>query len=230
MDAKILTIDDDSDLVALLRTSLQMEGYRVLWAKDGVEGLRILQDERPDLVLLDLMLPRMDGWETCRRIREHSDIPIIMLTAVSGEVNLLRGLELGADDYVIKPFSVVELKARIRASLRRCKYPISSDLVVRIDDHIAVDRTRRCLIVDGQYVELSPTEYKLVDCFLCNPGRILSHQTLLTQVWGWEYAEETHYLKVYIYNLRKKMEKDLQSPRYILTERGLGYRFQLPER
>jgi two-component system KDP operon response regulator KdpE len=230
MNTTILLIDDDSDLVMLLRLALQTDGYRILWAKDGVEGLQFVQNEHPDLVLLDLMLPLMDGWETCHKIREHSDVPILMLTAISGERNLSRGLDLGADDYIVKPFSVVELKARIRSALRRYKYPLSGDLVMRIDERMAVDQTKRCLIVEGQYIELSPIEYKLMQCFLRNRGRILSHQTLLTQVWGWEYAEETHYLKVYVYNLRKKMEKDPQSPHYIRTERGLGYYFELPER
>lgn len=229
MSVTILVIDDDPDLAELLQASLRADGYRVLWAWDGVEGLLCLQKEHPDLILLDLMLPRMDGWETCQQIRERSNIPVIMLTAITGESNLLQGLDLGADDYIVKPFSILELKARIRSALRRYRYPLPGDSVVRIDDHLAVDQTRCCLVVEGQYVELSPTEYKLLQCFLHNPGRILTHQALLTQVWGWEYAEETQYLKSYIYNLRKKMEKSRQSPRYILTERGLGYRF-LPER
>jgi two-component system KDP operon response regulator KdpE len=228
--ATILVIEDDPDLVRLLCSSLEREGYRMLYAHDGVEGLRILKKELPDLVLLDLLLPRMDGWETCRQIRESSTVPIIMLTAMGGEENLARGLGLGADDYVTKPFSPIELRARIRAALRRYKYPLSGDSMVRIDDHLSVDPTRCCLVVKGQYVDLSATEYRLLACFLDNPGRILSHQSLLTQVWGWECADETQYLKAYIYNLRKKMEPCPESPRYIVTERGLGYRFERPER
>jgi two-component system KDP operon response regulator KdpE len=170
----------------------------------------------------------MNGWETCRRIREISDVPIIMLTALGEELNKVRGLELGADDYITKPFSFIELAARIRAALRRYRYPLSGKSATRIDDRLIVDRPHRQVIVDGQAVKLSPIEHKLMDCFLDNAGRVLTHQCLLTQVWGWEYTEETDYLKVYVHHLRKKIEKDPSNPHYILTERGLGYRFQIP--
>jgi two-component system KDP operon response regulator KdpE len=225
---KILIIEDEQDLVFLLHQKLEGEGYEVVSARDGVYGIEIVQQQRPDLVLLDIMMPRMNGWEACRRIRELSDVPIIMLTALGGEVNTARGLEMGADDYVTKPFSLVELSARVRAALRRYKYPLSWNGVARIDERLTLDRETYRLRVDGKELDLSPIEFKILDCFLRNVGRILTHQSLLTQVWGWEYAEETDYLKVYIHHLRKKIEKDPRHPRYILTERGLGYRFQIP--
>jgi two-component system KDP operon response regulator KdpE len=228
MHATILVVDDDKELARLLSATLKKEGYQILCAHDGVEGLLMLKEERPDLVLLDLMLPRMDGWETCRRIRDYSNVPIIMLTALGSERDMVKGLELGADDYIVKPYRLSELRARIHAGLRRYKYSLSGDSTIEIDERLAIDRANARLLVDGQHVELSPIEYKLLRCFVDNAGRILSHQVLLTQVWGWEYLDQTHYLKVYVYQLRKKMEKDPHEPRYILTERGLGYRFVPP--
>ena len=225
---KVLVIEDEEDLCRLLRDRLQKEGYQVLSARDGVEGLRVVHEHQPNLILLDVMLPRMNGWEACRRIREFCDTPIIMLTALGTEPDKVRGLELGADDYVTKPFSLAELVARVRAALRRYKNPLADSSTVRIDDRLLIDRARRLAFVDGQGIELSTTEYRILSCLLDNAGRILTHQSLLTQVWGWEYVEEIDYLKVYIHHLRKKIEKDPRKPNYILTERGLGYRFQIP--
>jgi two-component system KDP operon response regulator KdpE len=225
---KILVIEDQRDLADLLQLRLQGEGYQVLWAKDGVEGLHLLWEQHPDLILLDVMLPRMNGWEACRRIRECSDTPIIMLTALGTEQDKVRGLELGADDYLTKPFSMAELVARVRAALRRYKVPVAKTDIVQIDEYLAIDQARRQVIVDGQRIELSAIEYRVLSCFLDNAGRIVTHQSLLTQVWGWEYADQVDYVKVYVYHLRKKIEKNTRQPRYILTERGLGYRFQIP--
>jgi two-component system KDP operon response regulator KdpE len=224
--AKILVIEDEEDIVHLLKFRFEQEGYEVLSAANGVEGLRILQQEHPHLVLLDVMMPRMNGWETCKRIRQYSDVPIIMLTALWEETDKVRGLEMGADDFVTKPFSLAELIARVRAALRRGRQPLSENGTVQIDERLIVDRARRQVVVDGQKTELSPTEFRILDCFLDNQGRILTHQSLLTQVWGWEYLDETDYLKVYIHHLRKKIEENPVKPSYILTERGLGYRFQ----
>jgi two-component system KDP operon response regulator KdpE len=221
MEPTILVIEDEQNLVEMLRMQLERAKYQVLTAYDGVQGLQVFLRHHPDLVLLDLMMPRMNGWETCRRIRELSDVPIILLTALAGDLNIVRGLENGADDYVAKPFSSAELLARVRASLRRYRRQFTSDVLVRIDDFLSVDRAA---------VDLSPTEFKLLTCFLDNAGRVLTHQSLLTQVWGWEYVEQTDYLKVYIHNIRKKIEKDAKRPSYILTERGLGYRFEMPRR
>ncbi len=228
MDDTILIIEDEQDFVYLLRRKLQEEGYQILSACDGVQGVQVAQKQRPDLVLLDIMMPRMNGWEACRRIRELTDVPIILLTALGGDENTVRGLEMGADDYIVKPFSFVELSARIRAALRRYKHPYGSGPLVQVDDRLIIDRASRQVVVDGNPIELSTTEFKVLACFLDNAGRILTHQSLLTQVWGWEYSDQTDYLKVYVHNLRKKIERDPRKPCYILTERGLGYRFQMP--
>jgi two-component system KDP operon response regulator KdpE len=226
--AKILVIEDEQEVVDLLALRFQQEGYEVLSAANGVEGLRILQQEHPHLVVLDVMMPRMNGWETCKRIRQYSDVPIIMLTALGQETDKVRGLELGADDFVTKPFSLAELVARVRAALRRSRQPLSVDGIVQVDERLTVDRARRQVVVDGRKTELSPTEFRILDCFLDNAGRVLTHQSLLTQVWGWEYLDETDYLKVYVHHLRKKIEENPGKPSYIVTERGLGYRFQVP--
>jgi two-component system KDP operon response regulator KdpE len=230
MAATILIVEDDKTLAHLLREDLQDEGYEVLLAANGVEGVHMVQAQCVDLVLLDILLPRMDGWETCRRVREISDAPIIMLTAKGEVLDRVRGLELGADDYVVKPFNSMELLARVRAALRRRDYPLTEQCTVQVDDRLVIDRTHREVLVDGQSVELSTTEFRLLSCLVDNAGRISTHQSLLTQVWGWEYAEETDYLKVYIHHLRKKIEPDPSRPSYILTERGKGYRFQMPAR
>ena len=224
--AKILLVEDEEDVVQLLTFRFEQEGYEVLTAANGVEGLQVLQQEHPQLVVLDVMMPRMNGWETCKRIRQYSDVPIIMLTALGRETDKVRGLELGADDFVTKPFSLAELVARVRAALRRGGQPLSANVTVQVDERLIVDRAQRQVVVDGQKTELSPTEFRVLDCLLDNAGRILTHQSLLTQVWGWEYLDETDYLKVYIHHLRKKIEENPSKPRYILTERGLGYRFQ----
>jgi two-component system KDP operon response regulator KdpE len=228
MAATILIVEDDKTLAHLLREDLQDEGYEVLLAEDGVEGVQVVQTHCVDLVLLDILLPRMDGWETCRRVREVSDAPIIMLTAKGEVLDRVRGLELGADDYVIKPFNSMELLARIRAALRRRNYPLTEQCTIQVDDRLVIDRTHREVLIEGQNVELSAIEFKLLSCLVDNAGRISTHQSLLTQVWGWEYADETDYLKVYVHHLRKKIEPNPSRPCYILTERGKGYRFQIP--
>jgi DNA-binding response OmpR family regulator len=228
MKAKILAVEDDEQFSYLLGELLQDGGYQVLYARDGVEAVQMVQEHRPDLVLLDVLMPCMDGWETCRRIREISDVPIIMLSCLKSELDKVRGLELGADDYITKPISHMEFMARIRAALRRSSHSLVAKEILEVDERLIVDRARSQVFVDEQAVDLSPIEYKLLDCFLDNAGRILTHQSLLTQVWGWEYADETDYLKVYVHTLRKKIEKDSRNPRYIITERGLGYRFEMP--
>jgi two-component system KDP operon response regulator KdpE len=229
MDATILVIEDSQDLCWLLSEQLADRGYEILWARDGVQGLELVQQRQPDLVLLDVLMPRMDGWETCRRIRERSNVPIIMLTCMTAEQDIVRGLELGADDYVTKPYRRRELAARIQAALRRGRSPITQEPVVQIDEWLVFDRVQHQVVVDGQRVDLSAIESRLLGCFVDNANRILTHQSLLRQVWGWEYAEETHYLKVYVHHLRKKIEQNPRRPRYIITERGLGYRFNIPQ-
>jgi two-component system KDP operon response regulator KdpE len=226
MKQKILVIEDDKDIAYLLCWKLEEEGFEVLTACDGVQGLEILKRQHPNLVLLDLMLPRVSGWELCQQIRESSDVPIIMLTALARVEDKVRGLELGADDYLTKPFRRSELVARIQAVLRRSQNPLHGELTVQIDDRLLLDRAGCRVIVDGHTVDLSPIEYKILDCFVTNQGRVLTHQSLLTRIWGWEYADDKDYLKVYVYHLRRKIERNPRKPDYILTERGLGYRFQ----
>jgi len=225
---KILIIEDEADLIYILRHKLEREGYAVFSAQDGGRGLQMLISERPDLVLLDVLLPMMDGWEPCRRIRQVSDVPIILITCLSDERDKVRGLELGADDYITKPFGLMELVARVRAVLRRRDYALTHNAVVNVDNRLTVDRQRRQAFVAGQPVSLSPIEYRILTCFLDNVDRVVTHQSLLTQVWGWEYVDETDYLKVHIHNLRKKIEEEPGDPVYIVTERGLGYRFRIP--
>jgi two-component system KDP operon response regulator KdpE len=228
LNPTILIIEDAQDLLDLLRCRLENEDYGVLTARDGIEGLQLLQRHDVHLVLLDIMMPRMDGWETCRRIRELCDVPIIMLTALREEMNAVRGLELGADDYVTKPFSLLELSARIRAALRRSRQTVVTNGAIKVDDRLLVELKSCRIVVDGETQELSPIELKLLKCFLDNKGQVLTHQHLLNSAWGWEYSDQTDYLKVYIHHLRKKIEPNPQRPCYILTERGLGYRFQIP--
>jgi DNA-binding response OmpR family regulator len=228
MEATLLIVEDDREFACLLREGLQDKGFQVLLADDGVDGLQLLQRHHPDLILLDVMMPGMDGWETCRSIREMSNVPIIMLTGRRDEADKVHGLQLGADDYVTKPFSTLELLARIQTVLRRSSQPNTPDHIVRVDKRLAIDRLRRQVFVDGQAVALSAIEFRLLTYFLDQPNCILPHQNLLTEVWGWEYAEETNYLKVYIHRLRSKIEQDPQDPCYLLTERGQGYCFQIP--
>jgi two-component system KDP operon response regulator KdpE len=227
MEASILIVEDDRQLAELLRDRLATEGFEIHLARDGAEGLVRLEQCRPDLVLLDVLMPRMDGWETCREMRRVSETPIIIVSCRSEDSDKVRGLELGADDYIAKPYSTIELVARIRAMLRRNRHSGATAGLTRIDDRLAMDHATYEVLVDGQTISLSGIEYKLLACLVENSGRILTHQSLLTQVWGWEYADQTDYLKVYIHHLRRKIEPDPQNPRYILTERGIGYRFEV---
>jgi two-component system KDP operon response regulator KdpE len=223
---RILIIEDDGEMVLLLTDLLGSRGYEVLAARDGVAGLDLLRKQPPHLVLLDIRLPRMDGFETLRRIRELSDVPIVVLSGVADESDKVRALDLGANDYVTKPFSGRELLARLRVGLRPHDAQHATGMV-RVDDWLSVDRDRCVVLVGGHKADLSPIEFKLLCCFLDNPNRVLAHQTLLTQVWGWEYADESQYLKVHINHLRHKIEPDPSQPRYIVTVRGLGYMFQV---
>jgi two-component system KDP operon response regulator KdpE len=222
----ILVVDDEPRMIRFIRMNLDLEGYRVSEALDGMEALQKVRDELPDLVVLDVMMPQMDGFETLERIREISTVPVIMLTVKAEEEDKIRGLELGADDYVVKPFSPPELSSRIRALLRRVEMPTPvGKTTIRVDDYLTVDFQRREVIVDGTPVKLRPTEYRLLYHLVNNAGWVMSHETLLSKVWGHEYRDETHYLRLYITYLRQKIEPDPANPRYILTERGVGYRF-----
>ncbi len=226
-DAKlILVVDDESRMRRFIRMNLDLEGYRVIEAENGMEAVSRVRDDLPDLVLLDVMMPEMDGFEALRLIRETSNVPVIMLTVKGDEDDRVRGLELGADDYVTKPFSPRELASRIKAVLRRSEMPASAEeAIIKVDDRLQIDFNRRRVIVDGEEIKLRPTEYRLLYHLVNNAGWTLPHETLLAKVWGHEYRDETHYLRLYITYLRQKIEEDPAHPKYILTERGLGYRF-----
>jgi DNA-binding response OmpR family regulator len=226
-DAKlILVVDDEPRMRRFMRMNLDLEGYRVIEASNGMEAIDRVREDLPDLVLLDVMMPEMDGFEALRFIRKTSSVPIIMLTVKGEEEDRVRGLELGADDYVTKPFSPRELASRIKAVLRRSEMPAPADQsVIKVDDRLQIDFNRRQVIVEGKEVKLRPTEYRLLYHLVNNAGWTLPHETLLAKVWGHEYRDETHYLRLYITYLRQKIEEDPTHPKYILTERGLGYRF-----
>jgi two-component system KDP operon response regulator KdpE len=222
----ILVVDDESRMIRFVRMNLELEGFQVAEAGSGMEALEKIRDELPDLVLLDVMMPEMDGFETLGRLREISTVPVIMLTVKGDEVDRIRGLELGADDYVTKPFSPRELASRIRAVLRRAEMPSPvAKTTITIDDHLQIDFRQREVIVDGEHIRLRPTEYRLLYHLVNNAGWVMTHEMLLSKVWGYEYREETGLLRLYITYLRKKIEPDPSHPRYILTERGTGYRF-----
>ncbi len=222
----ILVVDDEPRMVRFVKMNLDLEGYITLEANDGLQALEKVRDHNPDLVLLDVEMPGMDGFETLARVREISDAAVIMLTVRSDEEDRVKGLDLGADDYVTKPFSPRELSSRIRAVLRRFETPGRPDKqIVTIDDRLQVDLQRRDVIVNGERIGLRPTEYRLLYHLIQNAGWVMPHEALLTKVWGPEYIDDGHLLRLYITYLRKKIEEDPPHPRYIFTERGLGYRF-----
>jgi len=225
-DKLILVVDDESRMVRFVRMNLELEGYQVAEASSGIEALDKVRDELPDLVVLDVMMPEMDGFETLARLREISTVPVIMLTVKGDEEDRIRGLELGADDYVTKPFSPRELASRIRAVLRRAEMPSPvARTTIRVDDHLEIDFRQREVIVDGERIRLRPTEYRLLYHLVNNAGWIMTQEMLLSKVWGYEYRDEAGLLRLYITYLRKKIEPEPGDPRYILTERGVGYRF-----
>jgi two-component system KDP operon response regulator KdpE len=224
---KLLIIDDHADLLSVLDSLFSRFGATVITASDPREGLRQFYAQHPDLVILDLMMPGMDGWEVCESLRRLSDVPILMLTAMGGSEQIARGLEGGADDYVTKPFANQVLLARARALLRRsAQTPGSEKPLAYADDHLAVDLEQRRVLVDQQPVKLTPTEYRLLACLVQNAGRVLSHDQILTHVWGPECVGSTQYVHVYISRLRRKLEEDWTNPCYLLTEPGVGYRFE----
>ena len=223
---RILVVDDEPRLIRLMRLNLEHAGYQVVEASTGQGALDKLRDTLPDLILLDVMMPELDGFEALQLIREISTVPVIMLTARGTEEDRVRGLELGADDYVTKPFSPRELLSRVRAVLRRAQTPTQVEKgPLQIDGRLTIDFDRREVRVEGRLVKLRPTEFRLLYHLVQNAGWVVPHDQLLAKVWGYEYREETHYLRLYINYLREKLEKDPAHPEYILTERGVGYRF-----
>jgi DNA-binding response OmpR family regulator len=223
----ILVVDDEPNLVDLIRMTLEREGYSVLEAENGYKALQRLRESLPDLVLLDVMMPEMDGMETLKEIRAASNVPVIMLTVRASEQDKVHGLELGADDYMAKPFSHRELVQRIKAVLRRAEMapPVARSESIVVDDDLSVDFDKREVVARGERVRLRPTEYKLLYHLVNNAGRLMTHEGLLTKVWGREYRDDTQLLRLYITYLRQKIERDPSHPHYILNERGLGYRF-----
>ena len=226
---KILVIDDEDDVRTLLEVRLQRAGYDVVTAPDGREGLRLFYGVRPDLVILDIAMPVMDGWQVLERLREVSDVPVLMLTAAAQEVDKVKGLKSGADDYITKPFSGEELLARIEAALRRS--PIGPDDAgsnAYHDSETSIDFPRHEVVVRGETVDLSPTEFRLLAVLTRHAGQVLSQDQLLDQVWGSEYAESVDVVRLYIGYLRRKIERDSGRPKLIETVRGFGYRYRKP--
>lgn len=228
MTATILVIDDDTLLCDALKLMLPKMGFQIEVAHDAMTGLKMAYSLNPDLVLLDIMMPNMDGWQACRRFKEITDTPIIMLTALGAQKDVIKGLDLGADDYIVKPVNSDELGARIRAVLRRAtrapdngnkRQPIFSL------DNLVIDFGKYEVTLDGERVKLSPKEFRLLSVLVRYKGRVLPHEFLLREVWGPEYVDEIDYLRLYIGYLRRKLEKDPSNPNFIHNEWGVGYRF-----
>ncbi len=218
----ILVVDDDNGLRELIRINLEHEGYGVIQAANGVQCVAAVREQRPDMVILDVMMPEMDGLEACGKVREFSQVPILMLTAKVQSEDVITGLDRGADDYLIKPFNMDELSARIRALLRRV--PPAYRPLAAGDGQISIDQQKREVRVRDETVDLTPTEYHLLLILSENAGKVVEHETLLRAVWGQEYTKDNDYLKVYIWHLRRKIEVDPRNPKLLLTEWGVGYR------
>jgi len=224
--ATILVVDDEPQIRRVMLTTLSSHGYTVVEGRSGEEALDKLRTERPDLILLDVNLPGISGIETCREIRSSSDVPIIMLTVRNTERDKVQALDAGADDYVVKPFGVEELMARIRATLRRASP--EETIPAFLSDELKIDFEKRLVIVKGRPVRLTPKEFELLRQLVSNTGKAQAHRRLLQAVWGPDYGEETEYLRVFINQLRKKIEPDPANPQYIHTEPWIGYRFDPP--
>jgi two-component system KDP operon response regulator KdpE len=224
---KILIVDDDLSLLELVQRNLERGGYRAITASDGQEGMRLVYEERPELLILDVMMPGLDGWQVCQRVREMSDIPIIMLTAREQEEDIIKGLDLGADDYLTKPFRRGELLSRIGAVLRRARVgKVALPDITYHDDYLSIDLDARRVAVNGELVELTATEYRLLAFLVENEGRALSFRQILESVWGLEYVDEIDYVRVYVWHLRRKIEPDPKKPRYLINVLTVGYRFE----
>ena len=232
MEKKILVVDDDPTFVKLVEQVLTSKGFRVDKAYNGREALRLLYEQKPDLVLLDVVMPEMDGWQTCTSIRDVSDVPIIFLTgAQKTESDVVRGLDYGADEYIVKPVGNRELVARVQAVLRRAELPSALETKGKVsytDDYLSINVFDRRVTINGERVKLTPIEFRLLAYLLENASRILTHRQLLEKVWGWEYTDDVDYVRIYISHLRQKIEPDPAKPKYIVTEPGVGYFFQKP--
>jgi two-component system, OmpR family, KDP operon response regulator KdpE len=227
-ETRILVVDDEPQITRVLRRSLSSKGYEVQVAEDGEEALDVFRKWNPDIVITDLFMPRMGGLELCRRIRKSSQVPILILSVKGEERAKVEALDTGADDYVTKPFGMDELFARIRVALRRSSMPVNNETSkIELGD-FTIDQSARVVKIRGKEIHLTPKEYDLLLYFIQNPGRVLTHRTLLGAVWGGESVEQSEYLRVFIGQLRKKIEVDPAKPQYIVTEPWIGYRF-IPE-
>jgi two-component system KDP operon response regulator KdpE len=224
MASRVLVVDDDAQILRAVRTGLQARGYEVTTAGNGETALDRLATESVDLVVLDLTLPGIDGHEVIRRLRAFSEIPVLVLSVRESQDDKIVALDAGADDYVTKPFAIGELLARMRA-LERRSHAGPPDAVLRFGD-LEVDLARQLVRQEGRTVQLTGTEYRLLEAFVTHPGKLLTHRWLLSRVWGPGYAKETHYVRIYVRQLRQKLGDDVSRPRYIVTESGLGYRWR----
>ena len=227
----ILVVDDEPRMIKFVQFNLELDGFRVISAGNGLEAVDKVRTQLPDLVILDVNMPQMDGFEALKRIREVTDVPVIMLTVKDEEDDKHAAFSAGADDYLTKPFSPRELGDRCKAVLRRATGTSASEQeMIVIDDRVQIDFPRREIIVDGKRVSLRPTEWRLLYHLVRNPNWVMTSEMLLQKVWGFEYKDDVQLLRLYISYLRQKLEQDPANPRYILTDRGLGYRFVLPEK
>jgi two-component system KDP operon response regulator KdpE len=223
----VLVVDDEQPLRDFIRKNLEARSFTVHTAANGLEALAVFNTQSPDLIILDVMMPTMDGLETTRRIRQTSLVPIILLTALGEEKDKVAALDLGADDYLTKPFGVEELLARVRAVLRRSQpQPAPAPASVLRAGEISLDPAAHSVARSGEPLKLTPTEFDLLHLLMRNVGKVLTHRELLQRVWGAEYGDEAEYLRVYIRRLRQKIEADPLNPRHLLTEHGIGYRFE----
>ncbi len=230
MNKRILLAEDEEPLRDFISRNLRARGFEVLEASNGLEAMAMWQRENPHLLILDIMMPRMDGLEVCRRVREDSAVPIIVLTALDAEHDKVTALDLGADDYLTKPFGVEELLARVRAVLRRTQGETRASVEgVKKYGDLQIDLTGHVVWLRGSEVRLSPIEFSLLKQLVSNVGKVLTHRMLLQSVWGPEYSGEAEYLRVYINRLRNKLESDPANPRFLVTEPGVGYRFVAPQ-
>ncbi|MBR2782327.1 MAG: response regulator transcription factor [Oscillospiraceae bacterium] len=224
---KILVVDDEELLVKGIRFNLENDGYEVISGSDGQEAITLAQEQKPDLIILDVMMPRVDGLQACQEIRQFSEVPIIMLTAKSEDMDKLMGFEQGADDYLTKPFNILELKARIRALLRRSAIKEETAKAERITSGIlTIDSTERNAYKNDECIELTAKEFDLIELLIHNPGRVFSRENLLDQVWGYEFRSDIRTVDVHIRRLREKLEPNPSEPEYILTKWGVGYYFK----
>jgi len=228
MERKILVVDDERPIVDILKFNLEKEGFEVLTADNGLSALECALTQSPDLILLDIMLPKMDGFDVCRKIREKLNVPIIMITARDEEVDKVLGLELGADDYITKPFSVRELIARVKANMRRVSSEMGADTddEIKVDDNFIIHATQYEAVKNGTVLDLTLREYELLKFLVTQPNRIFTREALLSSVWGYEFYGDVRTVDVTVRRLREKIEDDSSNPKYILTKRGVGYYFR----